>query len=64
MQLISFFVKERTDKVVLDLQEDLVTRKKHLVDTAAGKEVRDQFAEEIQQARRDLEVTKAELRRR
>ena len=62
MELINFFVKERTDKVILDLQEDLVTKKKDLVDTAAGKEARDQFAEGIQQARRDLEITKAELR--
>lgn len=45
---ISFFVKERTDEAVLDLQEDLVTKNKNLVDTAAGKEACDKLAEGIE----------------
>lgn len=63
MEIISFFVKERTGRVVLDLQGDLVTKNKDLVDTAAGKEARGQLAEGIEKARRDLEDTKAELRK-
>lgn len=62
MELISFFIKERTDKVVLDLQEDLVTKNKDLIDTEAGKEARGQLAEGVEQTRRELEDTKAELR--
>lgn len=61
MELVSFFIKERTDKVVLSLQEDLVTKNKELADTAAGKEARDRLAEEVENQRRELKNIKAQL---
>lgn len=62
LELVSFFVKDRTDKVVLDLQVDLVTKKKDLADTAAGKEARGQLAEEVMRLKRQVEDAKTALK--
>ncbi|KAI4258728.1 MAG: hypothetical protein L6R42_004934 [Xanthoria sp. 1 TBL-2021] len=59
MKLVRYFVKQRTDKIVLDLQDDLVTENKKLAHTAAGKEACGQLLEEV--AKMKLQVEDAKL---
>ncbi|KAL8755204.1 MAG: hypothetical protein Q9199_003812 [Rusavskia elegans] len=61
MDLVRYFVKQRTDKIVLDLQDDLVTENKKLAHTAAGKEVCGQLSEEVEKMKLQVEDAKLTL---
>ncbi|KAI4258014.1 MAG: hypothetical protein L6R42_005352 [Xanthoria sp. 1 TBL-2021] len=61
MELVRYFVKQRTDKIVLDLQDDLVTENKKLAHTAAGKEACGQLSEEVEKMKLQVEDAKLAL---
>ncbi|KAL8645935.1 MAG: hypothetical protein Q9226_007074 [Calogaya cf. arnoldii] len=60
-KLVSFFVEEKTNKVTLELQEDLVSTNKDLIDTAAGQEARGQYTAAIEEQQRELREIKEQL---
>lgn len=61
LELVRYFVKQRTGKIVLDLQDDLVTENKKLAHTAAGKEACGQLSEEVQKMKLQVEDAKLTL---
>ena len=62
LKLIGSFIEKRNENVALDIQKEMVEQNKELIDTNAGQEVDERYAEQVKKAKREVNDVKKELR--